>query len=420
MAFSDVGGGSGRRGSGTFSAYGGSSAYGGISTYGQPGLMESPTFTVSSSSRDRDTPKSSTSTAPTSVSESFGYLGRDRMERERERDEIRELKEKHATEMAALLGALSDSQRTARVLREENIELRERLDRFAGVVQQNSELRQACGEMQQECSDLRRQCVELRRELVGARSFKSPSGLAPSWSGSSSNSGFRTPLPRPGNSSPLANDVTPRYDEEEYNDTMIIHDDLDDRSQDTPRRLTDRQDHEHDAGPLDATHPSSSSTPSLKRRLSGASSVFPIPPANMTMLLDDDAASQLGDSNRSSADHSQYPFSVSPLSYPSSSTKSIPTSNANAKSHVRSLSRSPPAKYQSFATSGGHKANKSIASAVSISPTTANFSMVTGSPGSLSLRPEHELLLGDMESLDLGVRGLDLEADLVRTNSDEW
>ncbi|CAA7263974.1 unnamed protein product [Cyclocybe aegerita] len=422
MAFSDVGGGSGRRGSGTFSAYGSSSAYGGMSTYGQPGLMESPTFTVSSSSRDRDTPKSSTSTAPTSVSESFGYLGRDRVERERERerDEFRELKEKHATEMAALLGALSDSQRTARVLREENAELRERLDRFAGVVQQNNELHQACGEMQQECSDLRRQCVDLRRELAAVKTFKSPSGLVPSWSGNSTSSGFRTPLPRPGNSSPLANDVTPRYDEEEYNDTMIIHDDLDDRSQDTPRRQTDRQDHEHDAGPLDAINPSSSSTPSLKRRLSGASSVFPIPPANMTMLLHDDAASQLGDSNRSSADHSQYPFFVPPLSYPSSSTKPIPTSKANTNSHVRSLSRSPPANYQSFAASGGHKANKSIASAVSISPTTANFSMVTGSPGSLSLRPEHELLLGDMESLDLGVRGLDLEADLVRANSDEW
>ena len=36
-----------------------------------------------------------------------------------------------------------------------------------------------------------------------------------------------------------------------------------------------------------------------------------------------------------------------------------------------------------------------------ISPTTANFSIVTGSPGSLYLRPEHEVLLGDMPSLDL-------------------
>lgn len=48
-----------------------------------------------------------------------------------------------------------------------------------------------------------------------------------------------------------------------------------------------------------------------------------------------------------------------------------------------------------------HNHNNSVAS---ISPTTANFSMVTGSPGSLFLRPEHEVHLGDMENLDLGVR----------------
>jgi len=35
--------------------------------------------------------------------------------------------------------------------------------------------------------------------------------------------------------------------------------------------------------------------------------------------------------------------------------------------------------------------------------------MVTGSPGSLFLRPEHEILLGDMESLDLGMQGGDGE-----------
>ena len=56
---------------------------------------------------------------------------------------------------------------------------------------------------------------------------------------------------------------------------------------------------------------------------------------------------------------------------------------------------------------------------MSISPTTAEFSMVTGSPGSLFLRPEHELLLGDMESLDLGgaVPPIDLN---VGQREDEW
>jgi hypothetical protein len=37
---------------------------------------------------------------------------------------------------------------------------------------------------------------------------------------------------------------------------------------------------------------------------------------------------------------------------------------------------------------------------------TANFSM-TGSPGSLHLRPEHEMHLGDMASLDLAMVGGD-------------
>ena len=42
--------------------------------------------------------------------------------------------------------------------------------------------------------------------------------------------------------------------------------------------------------------------------------------------------------------------------------------------------------------------------------------MVTGSPGSLFLRPEHEILLDDMESLDLGTRGDD--GNIVDDNVD--
>ena len=86
------------------------------------GLMESPTFTASSGSRDRDTatPKSSISAGPISLADSFGYLGLDReRDRDRELEMAREMKERHGTEM----GALSDSQRTARVLREENSDL---------------------------------------------------------------------------------------------------------------------------------------------------------------------------------------------------------------------------------------------------------------------------------------------------------
>ncbi len=162
----------GRRGSGTFSAYGGSaSAYGG-SAYGHSGLMESPTFT--SSSRERDTPKSSTSTAPTSLSESFGYAGRDR-ERDRDREEVRELKERHASEMGALLGALSDAQRTVRMLREENTQLRDRLDDFADLRRENDVLRQACSRLECDIEGLRDAYDELQHEheLATTRALRS-------------------------------------------------------------------------------------------------------------------------------------------------------------------------------------------------------------------------------------------------------
>ncbi|KAF8957216.1 hypothetical protein BDZ97DRAFT_1924825 [Flammula alnicola] len=431
LAFSEAGGvtsgHAGRRGSGSFSAYGGS-VYGGGSPYGYAGLMESPTFTVSSSSRERDTPKSSTSTAPTSLSESFGYLGRDRTDRDRERDreEIRELKEKHGTEMGALLGALSDSQRTVRMLREENSQLRERLDRFSSVGQENDELRQTCDSLQSECIGLRREHAELQRELASLRALRRPSGLAPSWSQTSTSSGFRTPVQKPGNSSPLAMDTTPQFlrqedDEEEYNNTIIIHDSIDGQPQfDVLGQSTDN----YDAGPSDAIMPSSSSTPSLKRRLSNTSSIFPVPPANMTMLLHEDSTANMGDSNRSSADNSQYHFIFSPTVHPASSFSSTakPIAAPQPKSPSRSLSKSPPITYRNFA-GPGHQANKSITSTTSISPTTANFSMVTGSPGSLFLRPEHELLLGDMESLDLGVRGADTDAGSINNrmaSEDGW
>ena len=54
-------------------------------------------------------------------------------------------------------------------------------------------------------------------------------------------------------------------------------------------------------------------------------------------------------------------------------------------------------------------------SVASISPTTVNFSTVTGSPGSLLLRLEHEVHLGDIENLDLGVSD-----GLVTNDDDDW
>jgi hypothetical protein len=53
-----------------------------------------------------------------------------------------------------------------------------------------------------------------------------------------------------------------------------------------------------------------------------------------------------------------------------------------------------------------HRANQSITSVGSMATTSPNASML-GSPHSLLLRPEHEVHLGDMDSLDLGRTGPD-------------
>ncbi|KAF8987778.1 hypothetical protein BDQ17DRAFT_1435400 [Cyathus striatus] len=149
MAFSDVGAGETARRRGSES---------------HVGLMESPTFTTSS----HETPHS-TSTAPTGVSSSFGYLGRERdREREREKEEMRDLKDKHATEMGALLSALSDTQRTARMLRKENKELRERLDRLSDVEVENVEMRRVVGDLRREVAVLKRR-VGMSAEGGGRR-----------------------------------------------------------------------------------------------------------------------------------------------------------------------------------------------------------------------------------------------------------
>ena len=445
LALSEAGGSGGvpgRRGSESFSAYGGAaSSYGGngggggggggggSSSYN--GLMESPTFTVSSGSRERDTPKSSISTAPTSLADSFGYLGRDRSERDllnrererdREREEMHEMKEKHGIEMGALLGALSDSQRTVRVLREENSDLRDRLERLTLAVQATEELRQACGDLQSECGNLRRENMDLRRELVGLKTLKSTSnGLTHSWS-SNGSGGLRTPVPKAASSSPLARAFTPRATEEgegeEYDTTFIDHGSEVEDHPHYPSSNGPGYIHGHGAGSSEVILPSSSSTPSHKRRLSNSSSIFPIPPSNMTLLLHEDAASTLGSiggggGNRSSAEHSQYGFSLPPPPPPAAAavTSSNPSSSQQ-KTHVRSLSQSPPISYRNFV---GNVPNSTVGS---ISPTTANFSMVTGSPGSLFLRPEHEILLGDMESLDLGMQAGD--GEVVDGHVDGW
>jgi hypothetical protein len=188
--------------------------------------------------------------------------------------------------------------------------------------------------------------------------------------------------------------------EEEYDNTFIDH------GSEVENHITENGSSSPDVNIL-------ASPSSKKRRLSNSSSIFPIPASNMTLLLHEDVTSTLGSitSCRSitGTEHSQYGFSLPPPIRAAAASSS--TSSQRIKTHVRSLSQSPPISYHNF--TGNILPNSSVISVGSISP-----SMVTGSPGSLFLRPEHEILLGDMESLNLGVRGED--GDIVDDNVDGW
>ena len=111
----------------------------------------------------------------------------------------------------------------------------------------------------------------------------------------------------------------------------------------------------------------------VKRRMSNASSVFAFPPSNMSMIAHEDATSVLTRS-RAGSFRSQSP---------------------------------------SLMSGARQRMNMSVSSAGNVSPTTANFSMneMAGSPRSLYLRPEHELHLGDMASLDLQFEDDEDDAD---------
>jgi len=122
------------------------------------------------------------------------------------------------------------------------------------------------------------------------------------------------------------------------------------------------------------------STKNLRKRLSSSSSIFHAPPSNMSLLLQEDGANSSDFDDRSAA-------SGSILASP---TMVLPR-----------IDGSP---------NRGHRANKSIASVASMATTSPNASML-GSPRSLLLKPEHEMHLGDMDSLDLGRGGPDADEE---------
>lgn len=152
------------------------------------------------------------------------------------------------------------------------------------------------------------------------------------------------------------------------------------RSHSRPHSRPDPEDEreDHDEGDEDMTQhgfrqPSRKSSRQLRRH-STSSSVFGVPPSNMSLLMHSSPNSD--DEGLLDADETRRDICPHP---PKNETQ---------------IFLPPP-------TSGGnHRKGASVGNISNISPTTANFSMSQpGSPGSLRLRSDHEDHLGDMESL---------------------
>jgi hypothetical protein len=138
------------------------------------------------------------------------------------------------------------------------------------------------------------------------------------------------------------------------------------------------------------SRPSARSTPSpTKRRPSTSSSVFPPIPGSMSLLMAETPGSPLHGSIGSGSGSSPPPSPTLVLPRLASTQKSPEREKLNGDNITPSPSSQPVTMSHKRSTSGASVA------------TSTNFSFETGSPGSLKLKPEHELLLGDMTRLSL-------------------
>ncbi|CAL1697494.1 unnamed protein product [Somion occarium] len=269
---------------------------------------------------------SAASTAPTSISANSSphyALG-----------DMQKIHDQHSLQTSTLMNALADSQLTTRLLREENIQLRDRIHDL------ENRLSDAMSELQ------RLQFVSLQPQAqassLSRSNFRRVAGSAGS---RATEFGFKRSLPQHSQPSTLRSD---------NGNVLEPSPEIIGPSGSARTSSESRRDGE--------SYPKSSH----RRRFSNSSSIFPGPPSTMSMLLHEDGA-----------------------------VSDVPSRSPSSPTLV--LSKLPTRQSQGSSQHSHHRA----ASSGNISPTTANFSMLTGSPGSLNLRPEHERLLGDMPMLDL-------------------
>lgn len=270
------------------------------------------------------------STAPTSVSATSSS----------QQVAIQSMKEKHDLETEALLSALSDSQRTTKTLREENLQLRDRIR-------------------------------ELEDQLDEMRSHRLASGVprAPP-PGSFSRSPHDRSLGLPSQLATTRRSMAQRSFPHGHTNGLAIS--IEDQSPQSSRAASPSRGDSPAPVTVVAPRP-------RRRRASTTSSVFPNVPQNMSLLMLEESM------------HDRPGFSSVPPS-PPLSMRGMPKGSGGSGSGGHVLTY-PHAQYSSFLPSGTRN----------ISPTIASFSMteIPGSPSSLQLRPEHELHLGDMATLSL-------------------
>jgi len=260
---------------------------------------------------------------------------------------IQTMKEKHSIEMEALLNALADSQRTSKTLREENASLHGRIN---------------------DLEDQLRDIVEKFNMQLAANSTRSPS---PTLNLRASR------LPR----SLATVGTRPRIL------TTACHDpELDSDEPDTPvpEEFNSESEIFHDARASIVLPEEDIDDPAarhVRHRFSTASSIFPSLPNNMPLLM------QEGEGDGYDL------HDMSLYSQPGSDAQapSLPPSPTLVLSRI---AQATPRKSR-------HRAKLSVSSIG-----TEDISMLSGSPGSLYLKPEHERHLGDMHDLSADVLDL--------------